>query len=630
MPLVTPWKKWLLLVVVLVATVYALPNWFGEDPAVQISSLEPSETQDQIMAAEQSRILSTLAQKGLPVKSISAEGQQVMVRFADTETQLKAKPILAEMFKGPYSVALNLASAAPVWLQSLGARPMKLGLDLRGGVHFRMKVDLSLLIKRRLEGYQQELIKAFRENRFYYQQSVLEMPRGGQANLPEGELTFVFTQPELRHQAVDWIDKHMLALAPQSPESADQDGSQVYPLRIRLSLPELQRLKNDALEQTLTTLRNRVNELGVSEALVQRQGADGVIVELPGIQDTAYAKNILGKTATVEFLLQDASNELQLLKNPGPVPLGSKWYPTRWGKRALLKKQVVLSGDSIIGASTSMESRFNTPAVDIQVGGSQVASFSDTTAKNVGQRMAVVYVETKSGQSTEQVISMPVIESALGSHFQITGLSQGEARDLALLLRSGSLPAPVDIVEERIVGPSMGQENIQMGMISVGVGLGLVLLFMALYYRGFGLVANLTLFANLVLLLALMSLIGATLTLPGIAGIVLTLGMAVDANVLVFERIREELRLGVPPLSSIHKGFEGAWGTILDSNLTTLIAGLVLFGIGSGPIKGFAVTLCLGILTSLYTAVTGSKVLIHVFLGHKKSLSSLSIGAVIR
>lgn len=610
MPLmVTPFKKWFLGMVIVFATLYALPNLYGEDPAVQVTALEDREGQHQILVAEQSHVLSVLAQRNLPVKSISVQGNQLLIRFANTEIQLQAKPVIDDLFKSNvYSVALNLVPATPKWLQYIGARPLKLGLDLRGGVHFLMKVDLSLLIKKRLESYHQEVIKGFRQNNIYYDLTHVD-----------GAIFFTFTQPALRQQALLWIEKNQ-------PELVAHDAGNQNELKLTLSLPALQRMKGDALDQTLSTLRNRVNELGVSEALVQRQGNDRIIVELPGIQDTAYAKNILGKTATLEFHLQDSENEAKLLQKPGPVPIGSKWYPVREGRKVLLKKPTVLSGDSIIGASAGFENRFNTPSVDIRVGGSQVAQFSELTGKNVGQHMAVVYIETKQGQTTETVISLATIQSALGSNFQITGLTQNEARDLALLLRSGALPAPVDIVEERIVGPSMGQENIQMGIFSVSSGLLLVLTFMAIYYRGFGLLANVTLFGNLVLLLAVMSFIGATLTLPGIAGIVLTLGMAVDANVLIFERIREELRLGLPPLSSIQKGFQGAFATIVDSNLTTLIAGLVLFIIGSGPVKGFAVTLCLGILTSLYTAVVGSQVLISAFFAKKKALTALSIG----
>jgi preprotein translocase subunit SecD len=618
------WKKWGFILSVLLASLYAIPTLFGDDPAVQIVANEDTLEQHDRLFAEQSRVNTALAQKKLPFKSVSSEGNLLTVRFFDTDTQLKAKPLLAEMFPAPYSVALHLAPSTPAWLQWIGAKPMKLGLDLRGGVHFLMEVDLSLLMKRRLEGYQQELSKAFRQAGIYYQQATIQMPaHSSESAAQTGELVFQFSAPRFRTQAIEAAKKIAPDLVAELPKNTEKEAAEA---RFSLSLVSLQALKNEAMERTLTTLRNRINELGVSESVVQRQGSQHIVVELPGIQDTAYAKKILGKTATLEFLLQDEENEALLRKTPGPVPIGSKWVAYRGGKPVLLKKQAVLTGDAVIGASTGNESRMNTPAVDIRIGGPQVARFSDTTQKNIGRRMAVLYIENKDNRTTETVISLATIQSVLGSQFQITGLTQSEARDLALLLRSGALPAPVDFVEERIVGPSMGQENIQMGMLSVSVGLLLVLVFMALYYRGFGLIANAALLANLVLLLAIMSIIGATLTLPGIAGIVLTLGMAVDANVLIFERIREELRLGVPPLSSIQKGFHGAFNTIIDSNLTTLIAGLVLFFIGSGPVKGFAVTLCIGILTSLYTAVTGSQLLISFIFNKPRPIKKLSIG----
>ncbi|MEY3183108.1 MAG: protein translocase subunit SecD [Pseudomonadota bacterium] len=618
------WKKWGFILSILLASLYAIPTLFGDDPAVQIVANEDTVEQHDKLLAEQSRVNTALKQQKLPVKSIDAEGNVLTVRFFDADTQLKAKPFLATLFPAPYSVALHLAPSTPIWLQWIGAKPMKLGLDLRGGVHFLMKVDLSLLIKRRLEGYQQELSKAFRQAGIYYQQSSLRTPlSNNQASPDSGALLYQFSEPRFREKAITIAKKIAPDLVPDFSENKTGESQD---LAFGFSLISLQGLKNDAMEQTITTLRNRINELGVSESVVQRQGAEHIVVELPGIQDTAYAKKILGKTATLEFLMHDEENEATLRKTPGPVPIGSKWVTYRGGKPVLLKKQTVLTGDAIIGASTGNDNRMDTPAVNIRLGGPQVARFSDITQKNIGRRMAVLYIETKDNRTTETVISLATIQSALGSQFQITGLTQSESRDLALLLRSGALPAPVDFVEERIVGPSMGQENIQMGMLSVTVGLALVLGFMTLYYRGFGLIANIALVANLVLLLAIMSIIGATLTLPGIAGIVLTLGMAVDANVLIFERIREELRLGVPPLSSIQKGFHGAFNTIIDSNLTTLIAGLVLFFIGSGPVKGFAVTLCIGILTSLYTAVTGSQLILSFVFNKPKPIKKLSIG----
>jgi preprotein translocase subunit SecD len=390
-----------------------------------------------------------------------------------------------------------------------------------------------------------------------------------------------------------------------------------------LSEAELQVIRSETMEQTLATLRNRINELGVSEAVVQRQGLNRVIVELPGIQDTAYARDILGKTATLKFVLEDQKHSVKDVVAGSPV-VGSKIYFDRFNRPALLKTQAIVTGESVVSASTSQD-RDGHPSVAIRLGG-DVALFSKVTRENIGHRMAVIYIENNHGVNTESVISLATIQSALGNQFQITGLRYEEARDLALLLRAGALPAPVSIVEESIVGPSLGQENIRMGMISVAVGLGLVLLGMATYYSVFGIIANVALVVNLILLVAAMSLIGATLTLPGIAGIVLTLGMAVDANVLIFERIREELRLGLSARASIHRGFQYAFATIVDSNLTTLIVGVVLFAIGTGPVKGFAVTLSIGILTSLLTATMGTRSLVELLYGSKTAIKRLRVG----
>jgi len=416
----------------------------------------------------------------------------------------------------------------------------------------------------------------------------------------------------------------MLFCKKQDPDlsviSLDEPGLPV--LEAKLSINTIQEIRNETLEQTLTTLRNRVNELGVAEAIVQRQGLNRVVVELPGIQDTAYAKDILGKTATLKFLMEDYQHPIEEVLAGHPV-VGSKLYTDRFRRPALLKTQPILTGESITGASTGQD-RDGGPAVSVRLGG-DISLFAKTIRENIGRRMGVVYVEVKDGKITESVISLATIQGAFSNNFQIMGLSVQEARDLALLLRAGALPAPVDIVAESIVGPSMGQENIRMGVISVCVGLGLVLLFMTLYYSVFGMIANLALLANLILLLAIMSIIGATLTLPGIAGIVLTLGMAVDANVLIFERIREELRLGMSPKASIVRGFEYAFATIIDSNLTTLIVGVILFAVGTGAVKGFAVTLCIGILTSLLTATTGSRALVELLYGGR-SIRRVRVG----
>lgn len=596
-PTFARWKYYLLLTLLVLGFIYALPNLYGEDPAVQITGLRGKHIDEQI----QERISNLLNEHDLKFKTIALESQDaLLVRFKDPEVQLTAKELIKKKLGEDFSVALNLAPSTPVWLEAIGARPMKLGLDLRGGVHFLMEVDIHSIVNRRIESYYIEMPKLLREAKIRYKK--LEQMEGDKIRVQ-------FDTPEVRNQAYALLQKRESELA-----FTVSDESQTFSLLAKLSPNTLQQIRNEAIEQTLATLRNRVNELGVAEAVVQRQGLNRVVVELPGIQDTAYARDILGKTATLKFLMEDHQHDLKttFAKHPYAV-VGSKVYHDRFQRPVLLKTQPILTGESITGATTGQD-RDGSPAVSVRLGG-DVALFSKTTRENIGKRMAVVYVEVKDHKTTESVISLATIQSALGNNFQITGLSREEARDLALLLRAGALPAPVSIVEESIVGPSMGQDNIRMGMISVGTGLGLILIFMTFYYSVFGMIANIALMANLILLIALMSLISATLTLPGIAGIVLTLGMAVDANVLIFERIREEMRLGMSPKASIHRGFEYAFATILDSNLTTLIVGVILFAVGTGPVKGFAVTLCIGILTSLLTATTGSRALVELLYG---------------
>lgn len=534
MPTTYPrWKTYLLLSILLIGIVYAIPNLYGEDPAVQISGLKGKTVDTETIAS----VTHLLKDASLQPKSIAIEqANALLVRFSNAESQLKAKDLIQKTLNENYSIALNLAPVTPRWLSAIGAKPMKLGLDLRGGVHFLMAVDVNAVLLRRTEDYP-ELQKEQRESK----------------------------------------------------------------------------IRNETIDQTISILRKRVNELGVAEAIVQRQGLNHVVVELPGIQDTAYARDILGTTATLKFAMEDHEHKLEDALHSHSIIVGSKLYFDRYQRPVLLKTQSILTGEAVTGATTGQD-RDGSPAVNVRLGGN-INLFAKTTRENVGRRMGVIYIEVKDQKTTESIISLATIQSGLGNNFQIMGLSTEEARDLALLLRAGALPAPVSIVEESIVGPSMGQENIQMGMVSVAVGLALVLVFMALYYSVFGMIADIALLANLVLLLAIMSLIGATLTLPGIAGIVLTLGMAVDANVLIFERIREELRLGMSPKASISRGFEYAFATIIDSNLTTLIVGVVLFAIGSGPVKGFAVTLCIGILTSLLTATTGSRALVEWLYG---------------
>lgn len=626
------WKYFLLVAALLLGFVYALPNVFGEDPAVQVRGLKGKVVDEDSRGA----IETALKEAGLAPKSFEMEEGVLLVRFKDTETQLKAKDVIKKVVGETYSVALNLAPVTPAWLRALGAQPMKLGLDLRGGVHFLMEVDIKSLVNRRMEGYYSEVPKLLREANIRYK----NMERHS-----DGNYSIAFSSAELRREAQRVLQKHQVELSftegnfsnghkrdrhkETNAEAGAKDSqpedhhSKTFELTAELSPFALQEIRNETVEQTLSTLRNRVNELGVAEALVQRHGLNHIVVELPGIQDTAYARDILGKTATLKFMMMDVEHDIQQVLSGRPV-MGSKIYYGTEGRPLLLKNQVILTGESITGASSGQD-KDGRPAVNIRLGG-DISLFTKTTRENVGYPMATVYVEMKEqGKIEETVINFATINSPLGNSFQITGLSLQAARDLALLLRAGALPAPLSIVEERIVGPSMGQENIKMGMISVAVGMGLVLVFMAIYYSVFGLIADLALIANLILLVALMSLIGATLTLPGIAGIVLTLGMAVDANVLIFERIREELRLGMSPQASIHRGFGCAFATIVDSNLTTLIVGVILFAVGTGPVKGFAVVLCLGILTSLFTATTGSRALVSLLYG-KRSIKRVRVG----
>lgn len=611
------WKYLLIFVVLLLGTLYALPNIYGEDPAVQIKGLKTTQVNQEVFGSIQEE----LKQSKLGYKSIHMEGDEILIRFADTDVQLKAQERVRALLSEGYSVALNLAPVTPKWLAALGASPMKLGLDLRGGVRFVMEVDVPSAIQRRMEDYRTDIRNNLREERLRY--SNFTQPG-------KHSLKINFSDREMRDRAAMYLRNHypLLEITKQEQRSPE--------ILIQLPQTQITEIRNYTVEQTVSTLRNRVNELGVAEAIVQRQGLNRVVVELPGIQDTARARDIIGKVATVDFVLVDVNNDvMQALR--GRVPLGSRLLYERNGRPHLVKKKVILTGDSIVGASSGFSSRNNKPAVHVRVGGSGVRLFEDTTLKNIGKPMGVIYREVRVDERIvggeikkekvvdESLISVATINDALSTSFEITGLGLEEARDLALLLRAGALPATIDIVEEHIIGPSMGHDNIEKGVMSLAVGLGVVLAFMIIYYGLFGLFADLALVFNLVLLVAIMSLLGATLTLPGIAGIVLTMGMAVDANVLIFERIREELRTGMTPQASIHRGFDQAFSTIVDANLTTLIVGVILFAVGTGPVKGFAVTLSIGILTSMFTAITGTRAIIN-FLYGGKPIQKISVG----
>jgi preprotein translocase subunit SecD len=606
------WKNLLILSIIVLGAIYALPNLYGEYPALQISTVRSAP----LDAALEAKLRAALKEAQLEPLALERDARGLLVRLADTEAQLKANDAVAAALGSDYVVALNLAPATPAWLQALGAKPMYLGLDLRGGVHFLMEVDMEAVVRMAEERFVSDLRSALREKKIRYKTIAREAGRG---------ILVTLRDAAGQSEAEDLLNEEFrdLTFALEN----DSEGSAV---RLNLKEDYIRETRKLALQQNLTTLRNRVNELGVAEPIIQQHGVDRIVVQLPGVQDTARAKEILGATATLEFRMQDEEHDPQEAVE-GKTPPGAKLYRTREGEAVLLKRQVMLTGEYIIDASSGLDSVDNRPAVFITLDGKGARIFSRATRDNVGRPMGVVFIETKidkqkKGNETirvkktvEEVINIATIREQLSKRFQITGLdSTEEARNLALLLRAGALAAPISIIEERTVGPSLGQDNITMGYNAAVIGFALVLVFTAVYYGVFGLVADLALMFNLVLLLALMSLLQATLTMPGIAGIVLTVGMAIDANVLIFERIREELRNGTTPQAAINAGYEKAFATIADSNLTTLIAALVLFAFGTGPVKGFAVTLSLGIVTSMFTAIAGTRAVINLLYGGRR------------
>ncbi len=612
------WKYILIVILIGVGLLYALPNIYGKDPALQISATRSGEVSELI----EFQVSSALEEAGIDIKAMDLGVENLTIRFNDEETQLKAQSIVKESLGRNYVVALNLAPATPGWLRNMGAEPMFLGLDLRGGVHFLMEVDMEAAVSKAEDRYMSDLRSDMRENKVRYK-TITRSKEGG--------LLIRFRDETARDAGLDLIDKDFPNLEVTEIEAAGE--AQLLARITEQVLLETQRL---ALQQNITTLRKRVNELGVAEPVIQQQGLNRVVVQLPGVQDTARAKEILGATATLEFRLVDEKHSPQDAVD-GRVPAGSKLYYERTGQPILLLKQVLLTGDAIINAASGIDPTTGGPNVSITLDGKGAKRMSYGTRDNVGKRLAVVFIENKvefkeengemveTKETIEEVINAAVIREQLGKRFQITGLdSTQEARTLALLLRAGALAAPIYIVEERTVGPSLGQDNIDQGFNSVVIGFVLVLIFMAIYYKVFGLVANVALALNLVLIVAMLSMLQATLTLPGIAGIVLTVGMAVDANVLIFERIREEIRNGNSPQASIHAGYEKAFSTIADANITTLIAALVLFSFGTGPIKGFAVTLSLGIISSMFTAIMVSRGLINLIYGGRR-LEKLAI-----
>lgn len=612
------WKYLLLLGILLVGLVYALPNLFGEDPAVQVLASTGSEIDPSMIEHIEER----LKEKNIPYLSIKHEDSTILTRLSNPQIQLQAKEAIKEAVGENYIVALNLAPKTPAWLTWFGAKPMKLGLDLRGGVHFLMEVDIESSFSRYLESALGEIRSLMREHKLRYNQ-LYKVDN-------EKSVVVTFDSEEGAKNALKIIHQNF-----KDYDFIQKKVDNRYQILGHIKQASLQEITNATVEKSITTLRNRVNELGVSEAVVQRQGLNHIVVELPGIQDTARAKDILGKTATLAFHLE--ATEETKKATPNITPPGTKWYTDRGNRQVLLSKRVILTGDSIIGAVVGSDGQTGQPAVHVTVANKGLALWQKTTMENVGVGLGVVYLETKTdfveenGEAikktwtSENLISFATIRSPLGNRFQITGFTLQQAQDLAILLRAGSLPAAITIVEERTVGPSLGQENIRLGKLSMVVGLGLVVITMLLYYSVFGFIANLALIINVVLLVAILSLVGATLTLPGIAGIVLTIGMAVDANVLIFERIREEIRAGLSSQAAIHSGFERALSTIVDANLTTLIVGVILFSIGSGPIRGFAITLSIGILTSMLTATTGTRAIVNLMYGGRK-VQKLRVG----
>ena len=604
------WKYALIIVILLVGALYALPNLFGEDPALQITSSRGFPVPQQLETA----IEDTLGAENIEFKNSERVGNRLLYRFFSNEDQLAGSASLRKALGDQYVVALNNAHATPTWLRAIGGKPMTLGLDLKGGVHFLMQVDMDTARGQQLDRYVDDLRTALRDERIRY----VSVRREGNG------LLALLRSEEDRAKTLDIIrrDQSLQGLNVDETETPEYFG-----ISATVQEQQLLELQQTALRQNITTLRNRVNEIGVAEPLIQQQGADRVVVQLPGMQDTVEAKKIIGATATLEYRAVDEANDAFTAAQTGRIPPESRLYTDDRGQPVLLKKRLIVSGDQLIGASSGFDQQTGQPQVSVTLDGVGAKRMLDFTRDNVGNRMAVVYIEQKpGGMKTEEVISVAVVREPFGKRFQTTGLdSMSEASQLALLLRAGALAAPMEIVEERTVGPTLGAINVEQGFKSVVIGFILVLIFMAAYYRVFGLVADLALFANLVLMVSLLSMLGATLTMPGIAGIVLTVGMAVDANVLIFERIREELRNGNTPQASIRAGYDKAFSTIADANITTLIAAFVLFLFGTGPIKGFAVTLSLGIVTSMFTAIMGTRAVINLIYGGQKRVKKLAI-----
>lgn len=610
-------KNTLIAFFLLLSALYALPNIFGSDLSVQISA-----NGDAVLTqADLDKVKQSLNTQTISYKSVELTGRRILARFSDNKSQLSAKEVLKQDLGRNYVTALNLAPSIPAWLADVGGKAMSLGLDLRGGVHFLLEVDMQAVINMSLNKSYNELRTLLRQDRLYKR-----------VDIKDANLAVLFKTDDAKTQGLKLIQSELTDLVILDVPSDN-------PLQVAIGISESAQseAKSNALKQNITTLRNRVNELGVAEPIIQQQGLERIVVQLPGVQDTARAKEILGAVATLEFRLVDEKNDPQTAIQSGKTPIGSKLYYFRDGRPLLLKTRVIATGENITGAASGVDSENATPMVNITLDSAGGRAMLDTTKKYIHHRMAVVFIENKvetvlendklvkKRSTTQDIINAATIQGTFSSRFQITGIdSAREARNLALLLRAGSLSAPIEIIEERTIGPSLGADNIAKGVMSVVIGFILVLVFMAVRYRVFGMVANIALTLNLVMIVAVLSLLQATLTLPGIAGIVLTVGMAVDANVLIFERIKEELGSNSNIQKAIAAGYDKAVLTIADANITTLIASLVLFSFGTGPIKGFAITLSIGIVTSMFTAIIVSRAIINKIYGGKK-LEEISI-----
>jgi len=613
------WRLWLVAIVMLVALVLALPNVFGDAPALHLSR----DDRAAFTAPTQANVTDILKAGGVPVNAAWLEGDRLVLRFDDVAQQTQARDAILKAAPREYLVALSRAPRMPGWMRAVGLKPMSLGLDLRGGVYFLYEVDVAGAVKQLIATMERDFRTLLREERIPF--AGIE-PQGDDA-----------VRMALRSGGdVERVAALLRKRDPGVTLETDKLG-EGGTVTVRLTPDQIKQRQDFAIQQNITTLRNRVDELGVTEPIVARQGVDRITVQLPGVQDPNEALRVLGATATLEFRLVDDQNDAAEADRLGRAPLGSKLYKTREGGPVLLKREIIASGEQLVDASSGFSE--GQPAVYVKLDARGASEMLDTTREHLGRPMAVVFIEKKriaadqpcGGVSAgnecteEEVISVATIRGVFSSNFQITGLLAGEARELALLLRAGSLAAPLYIVEQRTVGPSLGQDNVDRGFRALLIGLIGMFIFLAAYYRWFGVAASVVLFMNMVLLTALMSLLQATLSLPGIAGIVLTVGMAADANVLIYERIREELRNGMSPHAAINAGFDKAFSAIADSNITTLIAGIVLFTFGTGPVRGFAVTLCLGILTSMFTAILGSRAVIHLIWGRRRKLDALPI-----